>query len=53
MPEAKFHIDESDNYHIVQLFTSCLAEMTYYVDSEKEAVIIDPLREIEPYLEYA
>lgn len=52
MPEAKFHIDEKENFHIVQLFTSCIAEMAYYIESDKEAVIIDPLREIEPYLEY-
>ncbi|EAR96103.1 metallo-beta-lactamase family protein (macronuclear) [Tetrahymena thermophila SB210] len=53
MPEAKLHIDESENYHIAQLFTSCLAEMAYYIESEKEAIVIDPLRETEPYIEYA
>lgn len=36
---------------IQQLYTKCLAEATYYVSSNNEAVIIDPLREIEPYLE--
>lgn len=53
MPEAKFHVDENEHFHIVQLFTSCIAEMAYYIESEKEAIIIDPLREVEPYLEYA
>jgi glyoxylase-like metal-dependent hydrolase (beta-lactamase superfamily II)/rhodanese-related sulfurtransferase len=36
--------------YIQQLYTSCLAEAAYYIESEGEAVIIDPLREIEPYL---
>jgi glyoxylase-like metal-dependent hydrolase (beta-lactamase superfamily II) len=36
---------------IEQLFTSCLAEMAYYLESNGEAAVIDPLRDIEPYLE--
>ncbi|MGV6862535.1 MAG: MBL fold metallo-hydrolase [Putridiphycobacter sp.] len=36
---------------IEQIFTSCLAEMAYYLESKGEAVVIDPLRDIEPYLE--
>jgi len=35
---------------VKQLYTECLAEATYYIQSEGEAVIIDPLRETEPYL---
>ncbi len=38
---------------IEQMFTGCLAEMAYYIESNGEAVIIDPLREVEPYLEKA
>lgn len=38
---------------IEQIYTGCLAEAAYYIESEGEAVIIDPLREIEPYLERA
>ena len=38
---------------VEQLFTSCLAEMAYYVESNGEAAIIDPLRETEPYIEMA
>ena len=34
-----------------QLYTKCLAEATYYITSGKEAAIVDPLRETEPYLE--
>ena len=36
---------------IEQIFTSCLAEMAYYLQSNGEAAVIDPLRDIEPYLE--
>jgi len=36
---------------VEQIFTSCLAEMAYYLESKGEAVVIDPLRDIEPYLE--
>lgn len=36
-----------------QIYTGCLAQGAYYISSENEAVIIDPLREVEPYLERA
>src|SRR5258706_11813884 len=39
--------------HIEQLYTNCLAEAAYYIESEGEAAIIDPVRETEPYLELA
>jgi len=39
--------------YIKQLYTSCLAEAAYYIESEGEAAIIDPLRETEPYIELA
>jgi hydroxyacylglutathione hydrolase len=35
---------------IEQIYTGCLAQGAYYIRSENEAVIIDPLREVEPYL---
>jgi hydroxyacylglutathione hydrolase len=35
--------------YIEQLYTSCLAEAAYYIESNGEAAIIDPLRETEPY----
>ena len=38
---------------IDQLYTKCLAEAAYYIESEGEAAIIDPLRETEPYIEMA
>lgn len=36
---------------IEQIYTGCLAQGAYYIVSEGEAAIIDPLREIQPYLE--
>jgi glyoxylase-like metal-dependent hydrolase (beta-lactamase superfamily II) len=39
--------------YIEQLYTNCLAEAAYYVESEGEAAIIDPIRETQPYLELA
>ncbi len=38
---------------VEQIYTGCLAEAAYYIESEGEAVIIDPLRETEPYIERA
>lgn len=35
---------------VEQLYTGCLAEAAYYIESEGEAVIIDPLRETQPYV---
>jgi glyoxylase-like metal-dependent hydrolase (beta-lactamase superfamily II)/rhodanese-related sulfurtransferase len=39
--------------YIEQLYTNCLAEAAYYIESQGEAAIIDPIRETEPYLELA
>ncbi|MCU0431324.1 MAG: MBL fold metallo-hydrolase [Cytophagaceae bacterium] len=36
-----------------QIYTGCLAEAAYYIESEGEAVVIDPLREPWPYLQRA
>ncbi len=38
---------------IDQIYTGCLAEAAYYIESNGEAVIIDPLRDIEEYLDKA
>jgi len=38
---------------IEQIYTGCLAQGAYYITSNGEAAIIDPLREIEPYIERA
>jgi glyoxylase-like metal-dependent hydrolase (beta-lactamase superfamily II)/rhodanese-related sulfurtransferase len=36
---------------VEQIYTGCLAEAAYYIESNGEAAIIDPLRETGPYLE--
>lgn len=38
---------------IKQLYTGCLSEAAYYVESNGEAAVIDPLRDIDAYLELA
>jgi glyoxylase-like metal-dependent hydrolase (beta-lactamase superfamily II)/rhodanese-related sulfurtransferase len=38
---------------IKQFYTNCLSEAAYYVESEGEVAIIDPLRDIQPYLDLA
>jgi hydroxyacylglutathione hydrolase len=38
---------------IEQIYTGCLAEAAYYIESNGEAAIIDPLRETSPYIERA
>lgn len=39
--------------YIQQLYTGCLSEAAYYIESDGEAAIIDPLRDIEVYLQLA
>jgi glyoxylase-like metal-dependent hydrolase (beta-lactamase superfamily II)/rhodanese-related sulfurtransferase len=36
--------------YVEQLYTGCLSEAAYYIESEGEAAIIDPLRDIDEYL---
>ena len=38
---------------IKQLYTNCLAEAAYYIESDGEAAVIDPIRETDPYLALA
>lgn len=38
---------------VEQIYTGCLAEAAYYIESNGECVIIDPLRESAPYIERA
>lgn len=37
--------------NVEQIYTGCLAQGAYYIESRGEAVIIDPLRETRPYLD--
>lgn len=36
--------------YIKQLYTQCISEAAYYIESNGEAVVIDPLRDIEEYI---
>ena len=38
---------------VEQIYTGCLSQGSYYVESDGEAVIIDPLREVDQYIEKA
>lgn len=39
--------------NIEQIYTGCLAQGAYYIESKGEVAIIDPLREVAPYLQRA
>ena len=36
--------------YVEQIYTKCLSEAAYYIESNGEAAIIDPLREVDPYI---
>ncbi|HLO80695.1 MAG TPA: MBL fold metallo-hydrolase [Chitinophagaceae bacterium] len=38
---------------VEQIYTGCLAQGAYYIESDGEAAVIDPLREVAPYIERA
>jgi glyoxylase-like metal-dependent hydrolase (beta-lactamase superfamily II)/rhodanese-related sulfurtransferase len=38
---------------IEQIYTGCLAQGAYYIESKGEVAVIDPLREVQPYLDKA
>jgi len=38
---------------VQQIYTGCLAQGAYYIESDGEVAIIDPLREVNPYLDKA
>ena len=42
-----------DHMNIEQIYTGCLAQGAYYIESEGEVAIIDPLREVKPYMDRA
>jgi len=39
--------------YIQQLYTGCLSEAAYFIESEGEAAVVDPMRDIEAYLQLA
>jgi hydroxyacylglutathione hydrolase len=49
------HNQTENNYKmkVEQIYTGCLAQGAYYIQSGTEAAIIDPLREVKPYIEKA
>ena len=38
---------------VEQIYTGCLSQASYYVESDGEAVVIDPLREVDYYIQKA
>jgi glyoxylase-like metal-dependent hydrolase (beta-lactamase superfamily II) len=46
-------IQKLNTMKIEQIYTGCLAHGAYYIESNGEAAIIDPLREVQPYLDLA
>ena len=43
----------TDRMKVEQLYTGCLAQGAYYIESNGESAVIDPIRESSPYLERA
>jgi glyoxylase-like metal-dependent hydrolase (beta-lactamase superfamily II)/rhodanese-related sulfurtransferase len=43
----------TNNMKIEQIYTGCLAHGAYYIECDGEAAVIDPLREVQPYIEKA
>lgn len=39
--------------YVKQLYTSCLSEAAYFIESDGEAAVIDPLRDVDSYIELA
>ncbi len=39
--------------NVKQIYTGCIAHAAYYLESNGEAAIFDPLREVQPYIEMA
>ena len=38
---------------VEQIYTSCLSQGAYFIESNGEAAVIDPLREISDYIKLA
>ncbi len=51
--KSTFIILKSEYMKIEQIYTGCLAQGAYYIESNGEAVVIDPLREVQPYIDRA
>ncbi|MEO6671322.1 MAG: MBL fold metallo-hydrolase [Ferruginibacter sp.] len=54
MKKATLQSSHKTNIMIVeQIYTGCIAHAAYYVESNGEAAIFDPLREVQPYIDRA
>jgi glyoxylase-like metal-dependent hydrolase (beta-lactamase superfamily II)/rhodanese-related sulfurtransferase len=53
MGNANFTFSKMNNMKVEQIYTGCLAQGAYFIESNGEAVVIDPLREVQPYLDRA
>ena len=38
---------------VEQIYTKCLAQGSYFIESNGEAVVIDPLRDVDEYIKLA
>lgn len=47
------HLKNKKDMKIEQIYTGCLAQGAYYIQSGNEVAIIDPLREVQPYIDQA
>ncbi|MEN9521663.1 MAG: hypothetical protein RL065_40, partial [Bacteroidota bacterium] len=41
------------NMYIEQIYTNCLSEASYFIESEGKAIVIDPIRDTDKYLQLA
>lgn len=48
-----YNLIKTKNMKIEQIYTGCLAQGAYYIESDNEVAIIDPLREVQPYIDSA
>jgi len=51
MPTFALELEKPQKMTIEQIYTGCLAQGAYYITSNGEAAIVDPLREVQPYLD--
>ena len=47
------NMNATGTMNVEQIYTGCLAQGAYYIESDGEAAVIDPLRETAPYIERA
>lgn len=53
IPKAEFYQHKPNTMVLEQIYTGCLAQGAYYIESDGEAAVIDPLREVSSYIERA